>query len=307
MADKPLLIFPNPTVAPRPKEKHRFGSPNYHFPSLDRQKDRLSTQFQSMHQSFVTDTEAGIEPEYVLVMETIGKIEDFSRAVRAIDGLEWLAEIDKDEIEPDEDFYQKPKIKKRIFYYEIDGINTKQSSQIWKVLEQEAFVDNNGILTDRNIEEFVTSIPDGFKEFEHQIIDILKKESADVSTLMSGRFFLSMSNRQAMDNLLRLKDQWFRGQLPYGNQKWAEIFSHLKTLRPWDVRERLRETVVLEYWEEDINFYRSRNELIPFEIELWFRRDRNKRNEAQRNLENLIRQVNGNVISSCIITELLQN
>ncbi|HCO94819.1 MAG TPA: exopolyphosphatase [Phycisphaerales bacterium] len=304
MADKPLLIFPNPTASPRPKKESRFGSPNYHFPSLDRQKDRLTTQFQSMHQSFVTDTEAGIEPEYVLVMETIGKIEDFSRAVRAIDGLEWLAEIDKDEIEPDEDFYQKPKIKKRIFYHEIDGINAKQSSQIWKVLEQDAFVDNNGILTDRNIEEFVTSIPDDFKEFEHQIIDILKKEAADVSTLISGRFFLSMSNRYAIDKLLRLKDQWSRGQLPYGNQKWAEIFSHLKTLRPWDVRDRLRETGVLEYWEEDLDFYRSRNELIPFEIELWFRRDRNKRNEAHRNLENLVRQGNGNVISSCIINEI---
>ena len=76
MADKPLLIFPNPTAASRPKRPPGFGSPSYHYPDVDRQKDRLTPQFQTMLQAFVTDTETGIEPESVLVMETIGRIED---------------------------------------------------------------------------------------------------------------------------------------------------------------------------------------------------------------------------------------
>ena len=103
MADKPLFIFPNPTAAPRIRRRPGFGSPNYHYPDVNRQKDRLTPQFQTMLQAFVTDTETGIEPECALVIETIGEIEDFARAVRAIPGLEWLAEIDMDEIEPDED------------------------------------------------------------------------------------------------------------------------------------------------------------------------------------------------------------
>jgi len=304
MTDKPLLIFPNPTVAPRPKEKPRFGSPNYHFPSLDRQKDRLSTQFQSMHQSFVTDIEAGIEPEYVLVMETIGEIEDFARAVRAIPGLEWLAEIDADEIEPDEDFYQKPKITKRIFYEEIEEIDTKQSSQIWKVLEQEEFIDKDGFLTDRNIDEFTSFVPEDVKEIRTQIIAVLKKEATDVSTLLSGRFFLTMSNRQAVDELLILRKLWEANrELPHGAKKWAEVFSHLKKLRPWDVTDRLRETGVLEYWQENLDFYQSRNELIPFEIELWYR-NIDKRQAAQENIRQLIQSENGRIISACTIEEI---
>jgi len=304
MADKPLLIFPNPTAAARPTGKGRFIPPNYHYPDVNRQKDRLTQQFQTMRQAFVTDTETGIEPEYVLVMETIGRIEDFARAVRAISGLEWLAEIDTDEIESDEDFYQKPKIGKRLFYEKVEEINAKQSSQIWCVLEREAFVNEHGILTDRNVEDFVSFIPDDFKNLEQQIIDVFKN-AAKPSEVIGGCLFLSMSNRQAMERILRLWGQWdSQRRLPDGYQKWSEVFSNLRALRPWDVQDRLRETRVLEYWQENLDFYQSQGLLVPFEIELWFRRDRRKRSKAQEKLEGLVRQGNGNVISSCMIDEI---
>ena len=303
MPDKPLLIFPNPTAVPRPTKPPRFGSPNYHFPSLDRQKDRLTPQFQTMLQAFVTDTETGIEPEYVLVMETIGEIEDFARAVRAVPGLEWLAEIDADEIEPDEDFYQKPKIRKRIFYEEIEEIGTKQSSQIWKVLKQEAFVDEKGFLTDKNIEDFVSSIPEEFREFEQQIVDILKNATKPTE-LLSGRLFLSMSNQQTMRQILSLWSGWRSGRrLPYGKRSWAEVFLHLKKLRPWDVTDRLKETGVLKYWQENLEFYRGQGLLIPFEIELWYR-NIGKRQAAQEKIGQLIQSEGGRIISTCTIEEI---
>ena len=64
MPKRPLLIFPTPAVAGRDKMKPRFGSPNYHFPSPQRQKDKLTRRFESMLQSFITDSTAGIEPEF---------------------------------------------------------------------------------------------------------------------------------------------------------------------------------------------------------------------------------------------------
>ena len=45
-------------------------------------------------------------PEDVVVLETIGSVENFIRAVEKIPGLEWLAEIDETEIPPDDDFYE---------------------------------------------------------------------------------------------------------------------------------------------------------------------------------------------------------
>ena len=46
----------------------------------------------------------GLQPEQVLVLETIGTIEDFVKAVRRVDGLEWLREYQLDEITPDHGF-----------------------------------------------------------------------------------------------------------------------------------------------------------------------------------------------------------
>jgi hypothetical protein len=90
MPGKPLLMFPAPSITDRVKKKQGFGSPSYHFPDFSKQKDRLTPQFETMLQSFIVDSADGLEPEYVLVIETIGQIDDFQRAVRAIPGLEWL-------------------------------------------------------------------------------------------------------------------------------------------------------------------------------------------------------------------------
>ena len=98
MPEKPLLIFPIPSTATREKKKTGFGSSYYHYPDFSVQKDRLTPKFKSMQQSYITDIAAGLQPEYALVIETIGKVEDFQRAVNSIDGLEWLAEIDEEEI-----------------------------------------------------------------------------------------------------------------------------------------------------------------------------------------------------------------
>ncbi len=44
-------------------------------------------------------------PEDVVVLETVGSVENFIRTVEKIPGLEWLAEVDETEIPPDDDLY----------------------------------------------------------------------------------------------------------------------------------------------------------------------------------------------------------
>ncbi len=130
MAGRPLLIFPVPTPTSREKKKALPREVIYHFPTFQNQKDRLTPQFESMLDAFISDTADGLEPEYVLVIETIGQIEDFQIAVHAIPGLEWLAEIDEETIEADDYFYQNCKIGKLSFCTKIESINRKQSSLI---------------------------------------------------------------------------------------------------------------------------------------------------------------------------------
>jgi hypothetical protein len=49
----------------------------------------------------------GIEPEEMLVLETAGRVDDFVKALRGLQGLEWLGDIDVEDLAPDEDFYSE--------------------------------------------------------------------------------------------------------------------------------------------------------------------------------------------------------
>jgi hypothetical protein len=90
------------------------------MPSVSRQGERLSPVFQQLQTSFnvrcveLQQTPSGIDPEQVLVIETIGNIENFANAVKKISGLEWMGEIEADEIAPDEDFYFDDKPEKEL-------------------------------------------------------------------------------------------------------------------------------------------------------------------------------------------------
>ena len=111
MPDRPLLLFPTPETAGRSKGR---GFPTrVHRPSHGRQGQRLSPIFAQLQTEFnarraeLQQTAAGADPEQVLVIETVGSIENFANAIKRIDGLEWMGEIETDELTPDEDFYDE--------------------------------------------------------------------------------------------------------------------------------------------------------------------------------------------------------
>jgi len=308
MPERPLLIFPDHTTARRDFPKRNFGSTPYHYPPFHIQKDRLTPQFESMYQSFITDTTEGLEPESVLVIETIGKIDLFQRAVRAVTGLEWLAEIDEEEIGPDEDYYQICKIGKRLFYEKIDDINSKQSSQIWNILKENEFIDKNGYVRDIEVETFKQYIPDELSEYGEKIISAIEDKISDNKEKgISGRLYLCMSNKQAMEKVKSLWNQWDSRdkKLPRNFGIWTQIFKCLKSVRKWDIQDRLRETGIIEYWQEELKIKEGTASKIPFEIELWYKRDdAKKRRDIQEKLEKLISEGNGNVIASCTINKI---
>lgn len=111
MPDRPLLLFPTPETADRTKGQ---GFPKrVHRPTHGRQGQRLSPIFTQLQTAFNTrrvelqQTTAGIDSEQVLVIETIGNVENFVNAVKRIEGLEWMGEVAIEEITPDEDFYDE--------------------------------------------------------------------------------------------------------------------------------------------------------------------------------------------------------
>ncbi|PAD30563.1 S8 family peptidase [Paenibacillus sp. 7523-1] len=109
MNDKPMLIFPRPVEVDRAKKAPgRTG--NIRFPEHSDQIKRVVPKLRQLEAAFenrrgtVTPNTVGVTPEYAVVFETVGTLENFSNAVKDISGLEWLAEMDE-LIDADDDFY----------------------------------------------------------------------------------------------------------------------------------------------------------------------------------------------------------
>lgn len=109
MEQRPLLFFPTKDIVGRSKLPKGRGE--YKTPSAERQGQRLSPKFQSFFDALEANrisaqqSTDGLDPEQVLVLETIGSVDDFYKAVSKIDGFDWLGEVDIYDIEPDDEFY----------------------------------------------------------------------------------------------------------------------------------------------------------------------------------------------------------
>ena len=110
MNENPILIFPKPIGTARKKLTAR--PTKVHFPPVERQVERLEPQFKMLQDVFkkknldILSEPTGAQPEHVLVLETVGTIKDFFKAVKKIDGMEWLAEWEE-QFDADEDFFKE--------------------------------------------------------------------------------------------------------------------------------------------------------------------------------------------------------
>ena len=106
--DYPILVFPAPAHADRARRFGGGGRPKR--PEADRQGERLAPQFQRLQDALenrriaLQGNSLGIEPEQVLVLETVGPVANFIRAIESVEGLEWLAEYEVEDIAPGHGF-----------------------------------------------------------------------------------------------------------------------------------------------------------------------------------------------------------
>ena len=242
MPERPLLILPNPGE-PLDRLKRRGGGGNFPRPTRERQAERLSPQFNRLQQALEQRqlrlrTEASdLVPEEVVVLETVGTVDDFIRSVSRVQGMEWLAEVESEAIPPDDDFFAVPD----------DG--------------------------------------DGQPE-----------------KAVPGRVFMVFTNQTALQQMISLWNDWLsETKLPHRLGKWKTLFGQLHKVRHWDVQDRLRETGVLEDWQERIE---NGQEEVPCEVELWYRQDPEQRSRAEKRVSDLVEGLNGQVVDRADIPEI---
>jgi hypothetical protein len=110
-AELPLLILPAPGE-PEKRAGKTGGGGAPRVPDRSRQAQRLDPKYVALQQALdarrarLRSEAVGLVPEEVIVLETVGRVEDFIVAVRGIEGLEWLGEIEEEDIPPDDDFFE---------------------------------------------------------------------------------------------------------------------------------------------------------------------------------------------------------
>ena len=172
-----------------------------------------------------------------MVLETVETVDKFIRAVEAVPGMEWLAEVETEDIPPDDDFFA------------LSG--------------------------------------DG---------------EARPDKTLRGRMFMVFTNQSALEQMLSLWKRWQSDErLPRGLGKWKTLFQQLRDVRHWGVRDRLQETGVLEDWQERVE---HGQELVPCEIELWYRRKPEQRRAARDWVVNLVEDLAGRMITEVDIEEI---
>lgn len=125
----------------------------------------------------------------------------------------------------------------------------------------------------------------------------------DAEKRLSGRLFLLGSNQQAIDQLLSL---WTRYQndpnirFERGFAPFLHMFKQLRTIRQWDVNDRVNEDV-RTYWQDCINDGLA---AIRFEIEAWHFEAAQKNENSRVELDTLVRALGGRLVDRALIPDI---
>ena len=302
MPDKPLLILPRSAPLPRVKQQRAIRS-NLRLPGRGEQGERIGPQLTSMIDAFISDSPAGTSSENIMVLETVGRPENFRTAANAVPGLKWLAEIDTDDAEADARFFERPKIGPRFFKDRVLALDARDSRNIVSAFAESGIIDKDHILQeDITLDKICASIPKEYTEYADAIIYAINEKK---SKLLPGRIYLSLSNRQALRDIKALFDAWERGgRLPRGAGPWSEIFSHLRTVRFWGIEDRVRDTGILAYWQNEVELKKGTTSTVAFEIELSYDDNLLSRRQRQEHVEALVIGEGGAVTAACHIPDI---
>jgi hypothetical protein len=157
------------------------------------------------------------------------------------------------------------------------------------------------------VEKFVNAVSrvaglEFLTEFDEQDIppdeDFFVKKKA-THAAYTGRVYMVFANQDAFRRLLRLWKTWQEGnKFDHGFAKWRDVFSLLRDIRPWGIRDRLEETGVLADWRDRAQLG---GQEVPCEIELWFRANEQKRQEGSQRIRERVQSLGGTVIGESVV------
>lgn len=119
--------------------------------------------------------------------------------------------------------------------------------------------------------------------------------------------YLVMSNVRAVNELLSLFALWKQDpsmKFEHGQGKFKAAFEQLTTIRRWGPADRIRETGLLERWQESIEVVGQSLSKVIVEVELWYRHGADERAAAESHVERVVANSDGKVLDRSQIGDI---
>lgn len=110
-----------------------------------------------------------------------------------------------------------------------------------------------------------------------------------------------LSNSKAVDELVRLFGEWKHNPsvtLATGLNPFKRVFAQLRALRRWNAEDRIRETGLLEQWQEELEIVGQFHSSKLVEVELWYRQNSADRAAAERETRKVLAAAQAEVVST---------
>jgi hypothetical protein len=133
------------------------------------------------------------------------------------------------------------------------------------------------------------------------------RQEGRTNKLVQHSLYLVMSNAKAIEELLRLFALWQKdptAKLEHGLGKFKDAFQQLASIRRWGAEDRIRETGLLERWQETLDVVGQSVSTVRVEVELWYRRDAPERVAAESHVEEIITASGGMILDRSQIGDI---
>lgn len=162
------------------------------------------------------------------------------------------------------------------------------------------------------MDEFLTAVAKvpGLEYLAEELGDMIEdtSEFAKVDqhqkrSTLRRELFVVASDERAARELESLWAKWAAGQpLKRGWATWKTVFERLVAVRQWNDNDRLSRTGAADVWRAELAD--ADTELIPFEVELWYRADADRRQAERDRVATALRANGGKLIGEYRLPEI---
>lgn len=154
--------------------------------------------------------------------------------------------------------------------------------------------------------EFLTEFLDDASEPDDDF-HMVHRTAGRTDDQVQHSLYLVMSNVQAVGQLIQLFEQWKNNPsmtFAHGQAKFRNAFDQLRAIRRWSARDRVRDSGLIEEWNDHLELVGESYSPVLVEIELWYRRNANDRVAAETHVANVVTAVGGMIKDRAQIGEI---